>query len=484
MQDHIRTRFAPSPTGYMHIGNLRTALYAYLIAKKHNGKFILRIEDTDQERLVEGSVEIIYKSLKLAELQHDEGPDIGGNFGPYTQSERKDIYIEYAKKLIDNGNAYYCFCNKERLSKLKEAQEAQGAIYKYDRFCMNLTQDEIAKRFEKNQPFVVRQKMPNKGTTSFDDTVYGKITIENNQLDDQILIKSDGFATYNFANVIDDHLMEITHVVRGNEYLSSTPKYNLLYKAFGWDIPTYVHLPLILRSSGQKLSKRAGDPSFEDLISLGYLPDTIINYVALLGWSPGTTKEIFSRDELTDLFSIEGIGKAPAIFDINKLNWMNGEYIRGMSLDVFHELVKPFFKGTILNENLDLKKISKVLQTRTEILSTIPKDIDFFDNLLEYDSSLYNHKKMKTDKEISLKSLQAALNVLNELKEWNTDLIHKVLITLAKDIGVKNSQLLWPIRIAITGKAITPGGAIEIADILGKDETIRRINLGIEKLLS
>jgi glutamyl-tRNA synthetase len=319
MQGEVRTRFAPSPTGYMHIGNLRTALYAYLIAKKNNGKFILRIEDTDQERLVEGSIEVIYKSLKLASLQHDEGPDIGGEYGPYIQSERKEIYLEYAKKLIDMGNAYYCFCDKERLTKLKDEHEASGAIYKYDRFCMNLTQEEIAKRLEENQPFVIRQKMPDKGTTSFDDNVYGTITIENNQLDDQILIKSDGLPTYNFANVIDDHLMNITHVVRGNEYLSSTPKYNLLYNAFGWDIPTYVHLPLILRSAGRKLSKRAGDPSFEDLISLGYLSDAIVNYVALLGWSPGTTQEIFSRDELIKVIDWRVITKLNLI---SKYSWM------------------------------------------------------------------------------------------------------------------------------------------------------------------
>lgn len=482
MQGEVRTRFAPSPTGYMHIGNLRTALYAYLIAKKNNGKFILRIEDTDQERLVEGSIEVIYKSLKLASLQHDEGPDIGGEYGPYIQSERKEIYLEYAKKLIDMGNAYYCFCDKERLTKLKDEQEASGAIYKYDRFCMNLTQEEIAKRLEENQPFVIRQKMPDKGTTSFDDNVYGTITIENNQLDDQILIKSDGLPTYNFANVIDDHLMNITHVVRGNEYLSSTPKYNLLYNAFGWDIPTYVHLPLILRSTGRKLSKRAGDPSFEDLISLGYLSDAIVNYVALLGWSPGTTQEIFSRDELINSFSIEGISKAPAIFDINKLCWMNGEYIRSLSLEEFHKLAEPYYSGAITNENLDLKKISKVLQSRTELLSTIPKNIDFFDNLPGYDASIYIHKKMKTDKEISLKSLKAVLTVLKELNEWNDSVIHDALMDLINKMGIKKSQLLWPVRIAITGKVITPGGAIEIADILGKEETIKRIKFGIDKL--
>lgn len=482
MLGEIRTRFAPSPTGYMHIGNLRTALYAYLIAKKHSGKFILRIEDTDQERFVEGAIDVIYNSLKLSGLQHDEGPDVGGDYGPYTQSQRKHIYIEYAKKLIDMGNAYYCFCDKERLTKLKDEQEASGASYKYDRFCMNLSKEEVAKKLAENQPFCIRQKMPDTGTTSFNDTVYGTITVENNQLDDQVLIKSDGLPTYNFANVIDDHLMKITHVVRGNEYLSSTPKYNLLYDAFGWEIPTYVHLPLILRSTGQKLSKRAGDPSFEDLISLGYLSEAIVNYVALLGWSPGITKEIFSMDELIDTFSIEGISKSPSVFDINKLCWMNGEYIRKLPLEEFHKLAEPYYRDTITSENLDLEKISKILQLRTEILSTIPKNIDFFDDLPGYDASIYVHKKMKTDKEISYASLKAALLVLKELNEWNDSTIHDALMNLVEKLGVKKSQLLWPVRIAITGKVITPGGAIEIADILGKEETIKRIELGIEKL--
>jgi len=347
---------------------------------------------------------------------------------------------------------------------------------------MNLSKEEIAKKLEENQPFVIRQKMPDSGTTSFNDAVYGNITIENNQLDEQILIKSDGLPTYNFANVIDDHLMKITHVVRGNEYLSSTPKYNLLYDAFGWDIPVYVHLPLILRSTGQKLSKRAGDPSFEDLISLGYLSDAIVNYVALLGWSPGTIQEIFSRDELVNLFSIEGISKSPAVFDINKLCWMNGEYIRNLSTEEFHKLAEPYYRGVITNENLDVEKISRILQPRTEILSTIPKNIDFFDSLPGYDTSIFINKKMKTDKEISYTSLKAALPVLEELSEWNDNTIHCALMDLAEKLGIKKSQLLWPVRIAITGKAITPGGAIEIADILGKEETVKRIKSGIEKL--
>lgn len=482
MTKEVRTRFAPSPTGYMHIGNLRTALYEYLIAKKNNGKFILRIEDTDQERYVEGAIDVIYKSLKLAGLQHDEGPDVGGDYGPYIQSQRKDIYMEYAKKLINMGSAYYCFCSKERLAKLKEEQEALGVTNKYDRFCLNLSKQEIAKKLGENQPFVIRQKMPDSGTTTFIDAVYGAITVENDQLDDQILIKSDGLPTYNFANVIDDHLMKITHVVRGNEYLSSTPKYNLLYEAFGWEIPIYVHLPLILRPTGQKLSKRAGDPSFEDLISMGYLPEAVINYVALLGWSPGTTQEIFSLEELIHSFTIEGINKAPAIFDINKLNWMNGEYIRKLPLEEFHKLALPYYKSVIKNENIDFMKISRLLQVRTEVLSSIPENIDFFNNLPEYDKLLYIHKKMKTDMDISYASLKAAILVLEQLKNWNENTLHDALINLANKMGIKNSQLLWPIRIAITGKAVTPGGAIEIADILGKEETIKRIKAGIEKL--
>lgn len=482
MATEVRTRYAPSPTGYMHIGNLRTALYEYLIAKKHSGKFILRIEDTDQERYVEGAVEVIYKTLKMAGLKHDEGPDIGGDYGPYIQSERKPIYMEYAKKLVDLGGAYYCFCTRERLAKLKEEHEAAGVTHRYDRCCLKLSSEEIERKLANNVPFVIRQKMPDTGTTSFDDAVYGTITVENNQLDDQILIKSDGLPTYNFANVIDDHLMKITHVVRGNEYLSSSPKYNLLYKAFGWEIPTYVHVPLILKSSGQKLSKRAGDPSFEDLVSMGYLVDAIINYVTLLGWSPGTNQEIFSLEELEKIFDISGISKSPAIFDINKLNWMNGEYIRKMSLDEFHEVAKTYYEGTITNKSINLKKVSKLLQVRTEVLSSIPENVDFFDRLPEYDTALYVHKKMKTTEEISMESLKAALPVLEGITDWNEQVIHDSLMSLIQQLGIKNSQMLWPIRTAISGKPVTPGGAIEIAEILGKEETINRIKTGIGKL--
>ncbi|MCR4437001.1 MAG: glutamate--tRNA ligase [Clostridiales bacterium] len=482
MEREVRTRFAPSPTGYMHIGNLRTALYGYLIAKSHNGKFILRIEDTDQKRYVENSVEVIYKSLKMAGLQHDEGPDVGGDFGPYIQSERKPIYMEYAKKLVELGEAYYCFCSQERLAQLKENSEGEGPGFKYDRHCLGLSREEIEKKLSDNEPFVIRQKMPDEGTTSFEDVVYGTLTVENSQLDDQVLIKSDGLPTYNFANVIDDHLMKITHVVRGNEYLSSTPKYNLLYRAFGWDIPTYIHLPPVMKNATQKMSKRSGDPSFEDLISMGYLAEAVVNYVALLGWSPGTTQEVFSLKELEQVFSLSGLSKSPAIFDILKLNWLNGEYIRKMTVEEFHEKAKPFYEGVINRRDVDLRKVSKVLQARTEVLSAIPGQVDFVDRLPDYDTALFVHKKMKTTRENSMENLEKALPVLEGITDWNEKEIHDALMELVQTLGIKNGQMLWPIRTAITGKEVSPGGAIEIADILGKEETIRRIKTGIEKL--
>lgn len=482
MSTKVRTRFAPSPTGYMHIGNLRTALYEYLIAKSNNGKFILRIEDTDQERFIEGATDVIYNTLKMAGIQHDEGPDIGGNYGPYIQSERKHLYMEYAKKLVDLGGAYYCFCSKERLNSIKESSDQNGIPVKYDRHCLNLDKSVVEKNLAANMSFVIRQKMPDTGTTSFEDVVYGTITVDNSELEDQILIKSDGLPTYNFANVIDDHLMNITHVVRGNEYLSSTPKYNLLYKSFGWEIPTYVHVPLILKSSGQKLSKRAGDPSFEDLVSMGYLVEAIINYVVLLGWSPDTNQEIFSLNELEQVFNINGISKSPAIFDINKLNWMNGEYIKKLTPDEFYDAAKPFYKGVISNPEIDMKKISKLQQGRTDVLSTVSQNIDFFDKLPEYNIDLYVHKKMKTTPEIALSSLEASLPVLEGIQEWNESTIHEALLSLVQQLGIKNGQMLWPVRTAISGKEVTPGGAIEIADILGKEETIKRIRIGIEKL--
>lgn len=478
----VRTRFAPSPTGYMHIGNLRTALYEYLIAKSQDGKFILRIEDTDQDRYVEGAVDIIYNTLKTAGLKHDEGPDIGGDYGPYVQSERKDLYMPFAKELVEKGHAYHCFCTKERLSELKEACEKNGIPYKYDRHCLGLSENEIKQKLEAGEAYVIRQKMPQEGATSFDDAVYGTITVENKELEDQVLLKSDGLPTYNFANVVDDHLMKITHVVRGSEYLSSAPKYNLLYEAFGWEIPVYVHLPLIVKPDGMKMSKRQGDKSFEDLIAMGYLVEAVINYVVLLGWSPAGTQEIFTLKELEEAFGIKGISKSPSAFDFSKLNWFNGEYIRKMSLEEFHGKAKPYLEEAISNKKIDLQKVSKILQQRTEVLSEIPQKIDFIDVLPEYSNELYVHKKMKTTLENSLESLKAALPVLEGLADWNEQSLHDSMMELVRQLGIKNGQMLWPIRTALTGKDVTPGGAIEIADILGKEEALRRIRKGIEKL--
>ncbi|MEN6315390.1 MAG: glutamate--tRNA ligase [Clostridiaceae bacterium] len=482
MAGEIRTRFAPSPTGYMHIGNLRTALYEYLIAKKNGGKFILRIEDTDQDRYVEGATDVIYKTLKMAGLKHDEGPDIGGQYGPYIQSERKGSYLEYAKRLVELGGAYYCFCTRERLASLKEEHEKAGQSYKYDRHCLKLSKQEIEQKLAAGEPFVIRQKMPDTGSTSFEDAVYGTITVDNSELEDQVLIKSDGLPTYNFANVVDDHLMNISHVVRGNEYLSSTPKYNLLYQAFGWEIPTYVHVSTIIKPDGRKMSKRSGDPSFEDLVSLGYLVDAILNYVALLGWSPGTMQEIFTLEELEQTFDISGISKSPAVFDINKLNWMNGEYIRKMTPEEFHKAATPYYSKALAGSGIDTFRISKLLQPRVEVLANIPATVDFFEKLPEYDISMYEHKKMKTNPDIALQSLNAALPVLEGIAAWENDVLYSALMELVQRLGIKNSQMLWPIRTALSGKDVTPGGATELAEILGKDEALRRIRTGIGKL--
>ena len=478
----IRTRFAPSPTGYMHIGNLRTALYEYLIAKSKGGKFILRIEDTDQERYVEGAVDIIYNTLRLTGLKHDEGPDIGGDYGPYVQSERMGIYMDYAKELIEKGEAYYCFCTKERLESLKVKNDEGEAFAYYDRHCLGLSKEEIEKNLASGMPFVIRQKMPTEGTTTFDDVVYGSITVENSELDDQILIKADGMPTYNFANVIDDHLMKITHVVRGSEYLSSTPKYNLLYKAFGWTAPEYVHLPPVMKDAHHKLSKRNGDASFEDLIAKGYIVEAVLNYIALLGWSPSDNEEFFTLDELIKKFDISGLSKSPSIFDIQKLTWMNSEYIKRMDFDKYFELALPKLKEGIKNENIDLKKVAALLQKRLETLNDIPALVDFFDELPEYSTELYIHKKMKTTEEIALSSLKACVSVLEGITDWNETVIHDTLMALVGELGIKNGQLLWPVRTALSGKPTSPGGAMELADILGKEETLKRIEKGIELL--
>ena len=483
MSNKIRTRFAPSPTGYMHVGNLRTALYAFLIAKHEGGDFILRIEDTDQERLVEGAVDIIYNTLKETGLHHDEGPDIGGPVGPYVQSERKSIYLEYAKKLVEKGEAYYCFCSKDRLDMLKENAEALKRPFKYDKHCAHLSKEEIEENLAKGLPYVIRQNNPTTGTTTFDDIIYGKITVDNSELEDMILIKSDGYPTYNFANVVDDHLMGITHIVRGNEYLSSSPKYNRLYEAFGWDVPVYVHCPPIMKDQHNKLSKRNGDASFGDLIAKGYLKEAVLNYIALLGWNDGGNEEIFTLEELIEKFDYKNISKSPAIFDDAKLKWMNGEYIRKLSLDEFHELAMEQYKK-VLHKDFDFKFISELLHTRCEILSDIPDQIDFLEELPEYSTDLYFHKKMKSNTETSLENLEKVYPILEAIpeSEWTLDNLHDKVFELIKSLEIKNGVMLWPIRTALSGKSFTPGGAFEIAVLIGKDESMKRLQKGIELL--
>ncbi len=473
----IRTRFAPSPTGYMHIGNLRTALYTYMIAKHSGGDFILRIEDTDQGRYVEGATELIYRTLKQTGLNYDEGPDIGGPVGPYIQSERRGIYLDYAKLLIEKGAAYYCFCAKD-----DSDAPSSDIPTKYDGRCSRLSADEIKAKLDAGVPYVIRQKMPESGQTTFSDVVYGEITVDNAELDDQILIKSDGLPTYNFANVIDDHLMGITHVVRGSEYLSSAPKYNLLYEAFGWEIPTYVHCSPVMRNEHEKLSKRKGDPSYEDLLAMGYLKDALINYVTLLGWSPGGEREIYSLSELTDIFEIKGISKSPAIFDTQKLNHINAEYIRAMSADAFHEIAEPYIRQSVKNPDIDTRLIAPLLQPRCEQLTDIPEQVDFFDALPEYSPELYRHKKMKTDEAISLDILKKLIPVISNISEWTHEAIHDALFGLIAELEVKNGIVLWPLRTALSGKPTTPGGGVELCEILGKDESISRINAGISLL--
>ncbi len=478
----IRTRFAPSPTGYMHIGNLRTALYAYLIAKHDGGDFILRIEDTDQERYVDGAVDLIYRTMAETGLIHDEGPDIGGNYGPYIQSERLPLYKEYAEKLVELGGAYYCFCDKERLDNLRAQQEKAKLMPKYDGHCSHLSKEEIEEKLKSGVPYVIRQKIPRHGNTSFFDEIYGKITVDNATLDDNILLKSDGYPTYNFANVIDDHLMNITHIIRGSEYLSSTPKYNLLYEAFGWEIPTYIHVSPVMRDAHKKLSKREGDASYEDFVNKGYLKEAVLNYIALLGWSPGGEQEIFTLDEMIKAFDIKGISKSPAIFDPQKLDWLNGEYLRKLSPDEFYEKALPYLEKAIKTEGIDLHKAAALLQDRLTKLSDIPEQLDFIDALPDYDPALYCHKKMKTNEENSLESLKEILPVLEGVSDWNHDALHDALFALIEKLGVKNGLILWPLRVAVSGKAFTPGGGLELAILLGKEETLSRVKKGIELL--
>lgn len=484
MKLEVRTRYAPSPTGFMHVGNLRTALYEYLIAKSSGGKFILRIEDTDQERLVDGAVDVIYETLKQVGLNHDEGPDVGGEYGPYVQSERMKIYRPIAEKLVDEGKAYYCFCSRERLDNLKESADGKKEFIGYDRHCRNLPKDEVERLLKSGVPYVIRQKMPVEGETTFNDVVYGEIVTPNNELDDQILIKADGFPTYNFANVVDDHLMKITHVVRGCEYLSSMPKYNLLYDALGWEIPTYIHLPLIMGKnedgSVSKLSKRHGATGFEDLVKDGYLAEAIVNYISLLGWCPKENREIFSLDDLVKNFSADRICKSPSIFDYDKLNWFNSEYIRAKTLDEFEKIAMPYFKDVL---SFDTKKIAAILQQRISKLTEIPGLIKFLKERLDYDVQMFVNKKSKTTLENSKFVLENVLDELQKCDDWNFDCLHDTLITLAKKLELKNGTVMWPTRIAISGQTVTPGGAIEILEVLGKDESIKRIEIGLKKLI-
>ena len=478
----VRTRFAPSPTGFMHVGNLRTALYEYLVAKSQDGVFVLRIEDTDQERYVEGAVDVIYKTLAVAGLKHDEGPDVGGDYGPYVQSERKQMYLPYAEQLIKEGKAYRCFCTKERLEKIQNETVGGG----YDRHCRDLSEEEIQKNLDAGVPYVIRQKMPIEGSTTFTDAVFGEITVDNSELQDQILIKQDGYPTYNFANVIDDHTMGITHVVRGSEYLSSTPKYNLLYEAFGWEIPTYIHLPLINGKNDDgtvsKLSKRHGSTGFEDLIKDGYLPEAIINYIALLGWCPKDNQEIFTLDELTKAFSIDGISKSPSVFDYDKLEWFNGEYIKAMTDEEFAAVAEPYMVQALGDAPVDHVKVAAILKQRTTKLTDIPEKIDFFKQLPTYDKELFVNKKSKTNLENAPVMLKAVYDELTALPAWESDAIHDALIGLAQKLEVKNGTVMWPARIAVAGKTVTPGGAIEILDILGRDESLKRMEIGLDKL--
>ena len=480
----VRTRFAPSPTGRMHVGNLRTALYAYLIAKHEGGDFMLRIEDTDQERYVEGALDIIYRTLEKTGLVHDEGPDKDGGVGPYVQSERQasGIYMKYAKQLIEQGDAYYCFCDKERLESLKTSVSEDGTqIVNYDKHCLHLSKEEIEANLAAGKPYVVRINMPTEGTTTFHDEIYGDITVPNAELDDMILIKSDGYPTYNFANVIDDHLMNITHVVRGNEYLSSAPKYNRLYEAFGWEVPVYVHCPLITDENHKKLSKRCGHSSYEDLLDQGFVSEAIVNYVALLGWCPQDNREIFSLPELVEAFDYHHMSKSPAVFDINKLKWMNGEYLKAMDFDKFYELAEPHIKK-VITKDYDLKKIASLIKSRIEILPDIKDQIDFFEAVPEYDTAMYCHKKMKTNEETSLEVLKEILPRLEAWDDYSNDALFGLLKGFAEEKGYKNGYVMWPVRTAVSGKQNTPGGATEIMEVLGKAESVERIKNAIELL--
>ena len=474
----VRTRFAPSPTGYMHIGNLRTALYGYLYAKKEGGKFILRLEDTDSKRYVAGAVQIIYDTLKDAGIRYDEGPDIGGDYGPYIQSERAAIYKEYAEKLVELGGAYYCFCDKERIDSLKD----ENGVGRYDKHCLRLSKEEIAEKLAAGVPYVIRQNVPEEGSGSYEDLVYGTVTVDFKDIEDGILLKSDGMPTYNFANVVDDHLMGITHVIRGSEYLSSTPKYNLMYDAFGWERPTYIHLPPIMKNAHEKLSKRNGDASYQDLVDKGYIKEAIINYIALLGWSPKSNQEKMSLKELEENFSLSGINKSPSIFDEPKLRWLSGEYIRAMSVEEFKAVALPFLQRSKAYGKYDEDKLLKMLQSRVDVLEDIPSKIDFLEEYGDIDSALYFNKKMKSDAEIAKAVLPAAAEVLKNLEKFENAELYAALVALAQERGMKNGQVLWCVRIALTGRENTPGGASEMAELLGRERSLERLAHAMELL--
>ncbi len=478
----VRTRFAPSPTGYLHIGGLRTALYGWLFAKNHGGKFVLRVEDTDQQRYVEGATDLIYRTMKQTGLTYDEGPDVGGPYGPYIQSQRREIYQKYADELVERGGAYYCFCTKEEIEQRRKAAGHEEGAYKYDRKCADIPLDQARRRIANGEPYVVRQRIPDSGTASFDDLVYGHIEVDVHELEDGILLKSDGLPTYNFANVVDDSLMHITHIIRGTEYLSSTPKYNLIYQAFGWDIPQYLHLPPVMKDAHRKLSKRYGDASYEDFIRRGFLKEAILNYIALLGWNPGTNQELFTMEELAEAFDVKGISKSPAIFDENKLRWMNAEYIRHMDEAAFTAHAAPYYDQVLPTNDSQKQVLCQILQQRLETFAEIPDKIAFLRALPDYDLAMYCHKKMKTDLEKSKIALEKAQQVLGTLQDWQQQAIHDALLGAAAELGLKNGQMLWPVRVAVTGTQVTPGGAVEAAVLLGKEETLRRIQIGLERI--
>lgn len=482
MEKEVRTRFAPSPTGFMHLGGLRTALYNYLFAKKAGGKFILRIEDTDQERYVEGATQVIYDTLKGCGMDWDEGPDVGGPCGPYIQSERKDMYLPYAQELVGKGAAYYCFCTKEELDERRAAAEARGEVFKYDKKCLHLSKEEIQARLDAGIPYVIRMNAPTEGESSYTDLVFGEMTFPNDTLDDMVLIKQDGMPTYNFANVIDDHLMGITHVMRGMEYLSSTPKYNILYRAFGWDVPEYIHLPTVMRDAHHKLSKRDGDAYYSDFIDKGYVKEALINYLVLVGWNPGDDREFFTMDELIDVFDVHRLNKAPGIFDIDKLTYFNFHYIREMAPETYLKTAEPWFDKVLSGKGIDYARLAKLTQGRTEVFNRLPDMVAFLGELPQYETDLFVNKKQKSDLESAKKALALVKPVLEGITEWTEPVLHDTLMAAIAEAGLKNGTVLWPLRIAISGQANTPGGAIEIARLLGRDETLRRLNDGIARL--